>query len=106
MRLWPAHRPATAQRGYNPWSFYGYSGRPPGPSEADAALFRAIPGSDKVECVVCGATGYPTIPGRECRWQRPHRRGHRPCLDCGRLLTVRLDGSARSHTRCPKAVAA
>lgn len=94
------HQPAAAQTGPAPWLF-GYAGRPPGPSAADVVLFRPLPGSRKVECVVCRAKGYPSTPRSESRWQRPHRRGHRPCLACGRQLTVKLDGSARRHSRCP-----
>lgn len=93
------HRPAVKQVGRSPW--YGYSGRPPGPNPADAVLFVAIPGSVKVRCVVCDSNGYPSTEHSESRWQRPHRRGHRPCLECGRQLAVRLDGTARRHSRCP-----
>lgn len=51
----------------------------------------------KVACETCGATGYDRRP-----WQDLHRRGHLPCGACGRQLTVKLDGTARVHTRCPE----
>jgi DNA-directed RNA polymerase subunit RPC12/RpoP len=50
-----------------------------------------------VRCTTCGAKG---LPGG--RWQQAHRRGHKRCPRCGRQLTVKLDGTARVHTRCPK----
>ena len=56
--------------------------------------------SGKVRCTICDTRGYPGG-----RWQEPHRRGHSPCVRCGRPLSVRLDGSPRTHTRCPKRVA-
>jgi hypothetical protein len=52
--------------------------------------------SARVTCSVCGARGFPGGS-----WQAPHRRGHAPCFRCGRPLTVKLDGTARVHTRCP-----
>jgi hypothetical protein len=60
-------------------------------------LFEPLWGSiRKVRCIACGATGYDGD-----RWQDAHRRGHAPCPKCGKMLTVRLDGSPRTHTGCP-----
>lgn len=65
--------------------------------EVERRLFRPISAhSIKVACVVCGSTG---LPGG--RWQRTHRRGHAPCLDCGQQLTVKMDHQPRKHARCP-----
>jgi uncharacterized OB-fold protein len=59
--------------------------------------FVDAPHSIKVRCSVCGAKGFPGGS-----WQATHRRGHKPCPRCHRQLTVKLDGTARVHTRCPK----
>lgn len=56
----------------------------------------AGPRGTQVACDVCGRRGYDRN-----LWQDVCRRGHLPCSDCGRRLAVRLDGSARVHTRCP-----
>jgi transcription elongation factor Elf1 len=50
----------------------------------------------RVRCTVCGRTGY--VGGT---WKEACERGHLPCLDCGRQLSVKLDGTRRVHTRCP-----
>jgi hypothetical protein len=55
------------------------------------------PHSLRVACGVCDARGFP-----DGAWQDPHRRGHAPCPRCGRQLTVKLDGTPRVHTRCPR----
>jgi hypothetical protein len=62
----------------------------------EARLFLPVAHSRRVACAVCGALG---IPGG--LWQRPHLRGHSPCLDCGKQLTVKLDHHPRVHARCP-----
>lgn len=64
--------------------------------DVERALFRPTT-RGRVACTVCGISGYYGAP-----WQRPHRRGHAPCLNCGRQLTVRLDGTPRKHNRCPR----
>ena len=66
---------------------------PPGPP----VLFAYPERSAKQECSVCGARGMATGS-----WKNAHRRGHRRCPDCRRWLLVKLDGSARVHTRCPR----
>jgi ribosomal protein S27E len=53
--------------------------------------------SGKVRCIVCGATGFDGCP-----WQWSHERGHEPCPWCGKQLSVRLDGTARVHSKCPE----
>lgn len=75
-----------------------YRERGPGlqPPDVERALFEPTVGI-RVRCIVCGISGFPGG-----RWQNPHRRGHSPCLNCGRQLTVRLDGSPRKHNRCPR----
>lgn len=60
-------------------------------------LFEPVGTRGRVRCTVCGMRGYPGGS-----WQVSHRRGHAPCPRCGRMLQVKLDGSARTHTRCPK----
>jgi len=57
--------------------------------------FRSV----KVRCIVCGQRGYADDGLNP--WQESHMRGHKPCDYCGRMLVVRLDGTARVHTRCP-----
>jgi hypothetical protein len=66
-------------------------------------LFEPIPNSrtGKVECTVCGATGYD-VGDRPRSWQNAHRRGHAPCPRCGTPLTLLANGRARTHARCPK----
>lgn len=68
------------------------------------------PLSRKVACSVCGATGYGLVtangldPGYNFTpWQQKCLRGHAPCPDCGRWMSLRKDGrSPTTHTRCPK----
>ncbi|NYD43949.1 hypothetical protein [Nocardioides panaciterrulae] len=57
----------------------------------------------KWRCAVCGRTGYgdPATAGRH-HWSEACKRGHSPCEWCGRLLTLRLDGTPRVHARCPE----
>lgn len=54
----------------------------------------------KWRCDVCGRTGYG-LHG-PYSWADSCRRGHLPCSWCGRMITVRLDGTARVHARCPE----
>ena len=54
---------------------------------------------DKWRCIVCGREGYGTDT-EPYRWSESCRRGHAPCPDCGRMLTTKLDGQPRRHTRC------
>lgn len=61
------------------------------------ATFSYPPHSSRVECSECGARGFPGGA-----WQDLHRRGHAPCPRCGRIFTVKLDGTPRIHTRCPR----
>lgn len=81
------------------WRTPATIGAPPEQPE----LFEPVPNSyrGKVRCVVCDTRGYPGG-----RWQVPHRRGHASCPRCGRMLSVKLDGSRRTHNRCPKREAA
>lgn len=53
--------------------------------------------SIKWQCETCGAAGYP-----RGKWMHNHQRQHHPCPWCGRMLTSKLDGTPRVHTRCPK----
>ena len=56
----------------------------------------AGPRSRKLACVTCGEKGYAYG-----KWMARHRRPHLPCPWCGRRFAVKLDGTARVHTRCP-----
>lgn len=64
-------------------------------------LFKKIPDSERVECTVCGDRGYPGTTNAPQSWQIPHIRGHKACPRCGNQLYVKLDGTARTHTKCP-----
>lgn len=59
--------------------------------------------ADKWRCTVCGRDGYgsPTGPSP---WSESCRRGHAPCPDCGRILSIRIDGQPRRHARCPNRI--
>lgn len=65
------------------------------------SLFRPCGGrSEKFACTVCGRTGYNTYGGG---WQAQCLRGHALCArGCGRMLSVRKDGSPRTHPHCPQ----
>jgi hypothetical protein len=56
----------------------------------------------KYRCDVCGREGYADKNGRPYEWAAACRRGHAPCDYCGRMLTLKLDGQPRVHTRCPE----
>lgn len=58
-----------------------------------------VPGplARKIACAICGERGYSGG-----KWMDRHRRPHLPCPWCGRLFAVKLDGTGRIHTRCPK----
>jgi hypothetical protein len=72
-----------------PWSFA---------DDVERRLFPWVPtASCKVQCAVCGRRGYPGGA-----WQNPHRKGHAPCPDCGKQLTLLANGTPRFHTRCPR----
>lgn len=55
----------------------------------------------KWRCTMCGREGYGTEQGPH-RWADACRRGHAPCGSCGALLTLKLNGHPRIHTRCPQ----
>lgn len=74
------------------WRTPATVGAPPDQPE----LFEPVGTRGRVRCTVCGMRGYPGGS-----WQDTHRRGHASCPRCGRMLQVKLDGSARTHTRCP-----
>jgi uncharacterized Zn-finger protein len=65
-------------------------------------LFRPVVGSrtGKVECTVCGKDGYPGEHPKS--WMNAHKRGHSPCPDCGKQLTLLTNGRPRTHQRCPE----
>lgn len=51
-------------------------------------------------CDECEATGYGDL-FLPAEWARAHARGHEKCPYCGTLCTLRMNGTARVHTRCP-----
>ena len=55
---------------------------------------------DKWRCTICGREGHGTA-NDPYPWADSCRRGHAPCPDCGRMLSIRLNGQPRRHTRCP-----
>lgn len=59
--------------------------------------------SYKWECILCGATGYPSDPDEWSRsWVATHLRDHDPCEGgCGKLLVQYENGRQRTHLRCP-----
>jgi hypothetical protein len=65
------------------------------------SLFAPLEGSrtGKVQCTVCGATGYDW-DGKKS-WKNAHLRGHAPCPLCGKQLTLLMNGAPRTHSRCP-----
>ena len=55
----------------------------------------------KWRCDVCERTGYGDPENAwQHHWSEPCKRGHSPCVWCGRLLTLRKDGTPRVHARC------
>lgn len=56
--------------------------------------------SRKVECIFCGARGYD-VSERRPSWKAAHLRGHAPCPDCGKMLSLKINGLPRRHGRCP-----
>lgn len=59
----------------------------------------------KWRCDDCGRTGYTNPTAGEFRyssWFDACKRGHSPCVWCGRVLSVRMDGTPRVHSRCPE----
>jgi hypothetical protein len=64
----------------------------------DEEIFERVPSrSDvKLRCRTCGTQGWSGG-----RWMNPHRKGHLPCPRCGGLLSVKVDGTARIHAKCP-----
>lgn len=57
--------------------------------------------SPRWACDVCGRSGYhdPATAYRG-HWSEACKRGHSPCAWCGKLLTLRMDGTPRVHSRC------
>ena len=59
--------------------------------------FQYKPGrSIRIRCSICGREGYPGG-----RWMEACERGHAPCPDCGKQLSLLANGSPRTHARCP-----
>lgn len=55
----------------------------------------------KWRCDDCGRQGYgdPDAPWSG-HWSEACKRGHSPCVWCGKQLTLRIDGTPRVHSRC------
>ena len=52
--------------------------------------------SNKIRCTACGRTGYDVFG---YGWMVACLRGHVECKECGRVGSLRLDGTPRYH-RC------
>lgn len=55
----------------------------------------------KWRCDDCGKTGYGTLE-KPYTWSNSCLNGHSECPWCGRVLTLRNDGTPRVHSRCPE----
>lgn len=69
----------------------------------DEELFEPVPNSrrGRIRCKVDGQAGDYYDDDFHNGWMEPHIRGHLPCPKCGNLLSVKRDGSARTHAKCP-----
>lgn len=57
----------------------------------------------KWRCDDCWRTGYgDPASAWPNHWSAACKRGHSPCVWCGKQLTLRIDGTPRVHSRCPE----